>query len=319
MTTLILEKHGISLEYDTDVLVIHEAEMPPRTIPLSRIDKVVCLHNTALSTQLLGQLHQRGIDFIVLNSRYTDHCVALYADTHGNCLRRAAQYTLQLDNKERLPLAKSLCHHKLQQSLRVLDAQQPGRLQSQLQMAQESVRNCQDEQQLRGLEGSAQRALFQHWRQQLDPKWGFERRERRPPPDPVNGLLSLTYTLVHHEAIRQCKQYGLDSTLGIYHRMAYGRHSLACDLMEPTRPIIEQWLVQLLDTDLLTQRHFTKGKPGCYLGKEGRLLFYPQLETQMALIRRKLAANARWMVQQLDHGLTQGQYTLSEASAYELN
>ncbi|WP_181160252.1 MULTISPECIES: CRISPR-associated endonuclease Cas1 [unclassified Shewanella] len=312
MTTLLIEKHGITLEYASDVLVMREPDTPPRTLPLARIDKLICLHNTQLTTQLLGQLQQRGIDFIVINNRYSDHSVALYANTHGNSMRRTAQYALQLNDAIRLPLAKSLCQHKFHQSLRVLETYSPHRIQSQLQIASESLPNCITEQQLRGLEGSAQRALFQYWRQSLDPKWGFERRQRRPPPDPVNGLLSLIYTLVHHEAIRQCKQFGLDSTLGIYHRLSYGRHSLACDLMEPVRPWLEHWLVQLLAKDLLNLRHFTQGKQGCYLGKTGRLLFYPQFETQMPSIRRKLAANARWLVQQLNQGIAQGHVALPE-------
>lgn len=318
MTTLILETHGLSLTYATDVLIIHENDQPPRTLPLSRLNKIVCLHNTHLTTQLLGQLQQRGIDFIVLNNRYSNHCVAMYADNHGNAMRRACQYELQLRNELRLPLAKTLCQHKFQQCIRTLSSLEPHRISSQIQMAQESLLQCQTEQQLRGLEGSVQRALFQHWRQLLDPKWGFERRQRRPPPDPVNGLLSLTYTLVHHEAIRQCKQSGLDSTLGIYHRLAYGRHSLACDLMEPLRPMLELWLIQLLESGLLNRRHFTHGKSsGCYLGKEGRLLFYPQLEAQMARIRRKLATITRWLVHQLNRGTAQGCYRLLELSEHE--
>ena len=100
--------------------------------------------------------------------------------------------------------------------------------------------------QLRGVEGSLQRMAFDYWKQSIPKEFSFTKRIRRPPPDPVNALLSLTYTLVFHEAVRQCKRFGLDPALGFYHRASFGRASLACDLMEPSRPIVEGFVVQLL-------------------------------------------------------------------------
>lgn len=142
--------------------------------------------------------------------------------------------------------------------------------------------------------------MFNYWRQQLDPTWGFEKRIRRPPPDPVNALLSFAYTLVHQEAVRQCKKYGLDPDLGFYHRLAYSRHSLACDLMEPVRPKVEQWIISILERGDINRKHFSKHKAnGCFLGKQGRLIFYPLFDQQLPLYRRMLSANARWLLNQL--------------------
>lgn len=309
MSTLILEKHQIRLEYETDVLVVRDPDLPMRTIPLCRLDKIICLHNTELTTQLLGQLQKRSIDFIVLNNRYDSHSVAIYGDKHGNSIRRCQQYAMQLSEQTRLPLAKTLCQHKFLVSLRTVQQLNTNKLESQIEMALENLWKCQTEEQLRGLEGSVQRGLFQLWRSQLNPAWGFEQRARRPPPDPVNALLSLTYTLVHQEAVRQAIRFGLDPMLGFYHRLAYNRQSLACDLMEPVRPRLESWLVQTLESSSLNRRHFSKAKTeGCYLGKEGRLLFYPLLETQMPAIRRCLAASARWCTQQLKQSHIQPLY-----------
>lgn len=300
MTTLMIEKYHCRLEYETDVIVLRMADEPMRTIPLRRLDKIICLHNTIITTQLLGQLYQRGIDFIVLNSRYDSHSVALYGDVHGLANRRCQQYALQLDTQLRLPLAKAICLHKFQVTARLTRQLTGHRIQSQLDMAIDSVQHCVNEAQLPGVEGSVQRGLFQLWRSQINPEWGFEQRIRRPPPDPVHALLSLSYTLVHQEAVRQCKRYALDPMLGFYHQQAYSRQSLACDLMEPLRPKLEAWLFQLINSGILNRRHFSKAKAeGCFLGKEGRLLFYPQFEQQMPLIKRSLASNALWCVRQL--------------------
>lgn len=300
MSTLVIEKHDITLEYVTDCLVIRQPDAPVRTVPLSRLNKVICMHNVQLSTQLIGQLQHRGIDFIVLNNRYVNHSFALYANTHQYALRRCQQYAWQLEPSQRLLIAKIFCAHKFRVSLRLAQAGAEHRLQAQLGMALESLAKVSQEEQLRGLEGSVQRGLFLYWRQQLDPAWGFEQRIRRPPPDPINALLSFAYTVVHQEAVRQCKKYGLDPDLGFYHRLAYGRQSLACDLMEPLRPKVEQWLVKVLAKGELNRRHFSKNRTdGCFLGKEGRLLFYPLFDQQLPQFTRQLAAHARWLVNYL--------------------
>lgn len=305
MSTLVIEKHNISLEYVTDCLLVRQPDAPSRTFPLSRITKVICMHNVQLTTQLLGQLYQRGIDFIVLNNRYVKHSFALYADTHQYALRRCQQYAWQLEVDSRLELAKAFCLHKFRISMRIIAQGPEHRLQAQIAMACESLQSCNSEEQLRGLEGSVQKGLFNYWRQQLDPAWGFEQRIRRPPPDPVNALLSFAYTMVHQEAIRQCKKYGLDPDLGFYHRLAYSRQSLACDLMESLRPKIEWWLVTLLNKGDINRRHFSKKRTeGCFLGKEGRLIFYPLFDQQLPAFRRMLAANSSWLVKQLQHPVT---------------
>jgi CRISPR-associated protein Cas1 len=300
MSTLVIEKRELELEYTTDCLLIRQTGEPVRSLPLSRVTKIVCMHSVKLSTQLLGQLYQRNIDFIVLNSRYVKHSFAIHADPHQHALRRCQQYAWQLDPQLRFNLSQSLCIHKFRISIRVIPAIQQTSLAAQLEMAIESAQQCQNEHSLRGIEGSVQRALFQHWRTQLDPNWGFNQRLRRPPPDPVNALLSLTYTLVHQEAIRQAKRYGLDPDLGFYHLLAYSRQSLACDLMEPLRPKVEKWLVGILQQSQLTRRHFSKANAsGCFLGKEGRLVFYPLLDEFMRTTTLSLAANARWVTRKL--------------------
>lgn len=300
MGTLVLDKHDIELEYDTDCLLIRQPEQQVRTLPLCRIDKVVCMHNVQLTTQLLGQLVERGIDFVVLNQRYSKYSFALYADRYRSALRRCQQYQWQIDPSQRFALARQLCLHKFRAISRVLAAQPEHRLQAQLDMAMEATRNCQNEDSLRGIEGSIQRAVFQYWRSRLDKDWGFEQRQRRPAPDPVNALLSLSYTLIHHEAVRQAKCHGLDPDLGFYHRLAYSRSSLACDLIEPLRPRIEAWVVETLQQGALNKRHFGYSKAdGCMLGKEGRLLFYPLFEAFMQKGRRTLASHARWLARQL--------------------
>jgi CRISP-associated protein Cas1 len=77
------------------------------------------------------------------------------------------------------------------------------------------------------LEGAAAAMYFEAYQQIFPADFKFNGRHRRPPPDPVNALLSLCYTLIHHEAVNALKMYGLDPMLGFYHQPYYGRDSLA--------------------------------------------------------------------------------------------
>ena len=80
------------------------------------------------------------------------------------------------------------------------------------------------------------------------------------------------YTLLHTLAVQACGVAGLDALLGFYHRPAFGRESLASDLIEPLRPAVDLWVWQLLRSRTLGEDHFTQDNGACLLGKAGRRL-----------------------------------------------
>ena len=73
--------------------------------------------------------------------------------------------------------------------------------------------------------------------------WGFERRAYYPPPDPINAVLSFTYSLLLRDVVTACELIGLDPYLGFFHVIDYGRPSMALDLMEEFRPIVADSVV----------------------------------------------------------------------------
>ena len=159
----------------------------------------------------------------------------------------------------------------------------------------ESVVRCDSLERLRGLEGGAASAYFSAYTSLFPGSLGFSKRKRRPPTDPVNALLSLTYTLLHWEAVREIELTGLDPIIGFYHDFEYGRESLACDLIEPLRPHADRWIWELFRNRVFTARDFTQGKerPGCYLKKGGRKRFYPLYEEWAKEARRRLIDDLR--------------------------
>lgn len=138
---------------------------------------------------------------------------------------------------------------------------------------------------LRGMEGFAARVYFGAFGELLD-GMDFTGRRRRPPPDPVNSLLSLGYTLLTYEAFSAVASVGLDPYIGFFHTDTYGRPSLALDVMEELRPVI----VDVLVLGCLNQRRISPedfeigeqdGKPIALLTDEARKRFLALYEQRM--------------------------------------
>lgn len=111
MAKIIIDKRNTELEYSTDCIVVRTQNESPRTIPLTHLTQLICMHNVRLSTQLIGQLKKRGIDLIVINQRYHTHSFSLFADESLQLKRRLFQYELQKNPSLRTPLIIRLCSY----------------------------------------------------------------------------------------------------------------------------------------------------------------------------------------------------------------
>src|SRR5690606_2338070 len=170
----------------------------------------------------------------------------------------------------RFPAAR----HSLQQSLNRINS-------SLQQIAQTSQHHS-----LMGLEGTAAQAYFQALASMLAASYGFNGRNRRPPKDPVNALLSLSYTLAQQEAESALTAYGLDTGLGFLHSPAYGRARLGCELVEQARPLLDAWVIELFTSSTLTIEHFQYQGEACRLGKAGRQHYFMAWATQRHRIKK---------------------------------
>ena len=163
---------------------------------------------------------------------------------------------------------------------------------------------------LRGLEGGASASYFSAYITMFPDSLEFRKRNRRPPEDPVNAMLSLCYTLLHYEMVREIEVIGLDPTIGFYHQFEYGRESLACDLVEPYRPDVDRFVWEIFRDRVFTSRDFAEAdeRPGCYLKKESRKRFYPVYEEWANKMRPLWVAEVR----EIARRVMDGQDTLSE-------
>ena len=110
----------------------------------------------------------------------------------------------------------------------------------------------------------------------------FKKRNRRPPRDPVNALLSLGYSLLSKDLTVTCAAVGLDPYLGFYHKPRFGRPALALDLMEPFRPlVVDSAVITSINQRMLTTKHFQSAGDAVALTPSGRKAFFQAYEQRM--------------------------------------
>jgi CRISP-associated protein Cas1 len=140
--------------------------------------------------------------------------------------------------------------------------------------------------QMLGHEGTATREYFRAWRSVIDPSWGFTARERRPPLDPVNAMLSFGYTLLVHDAIAALEIVGLDAAVGFMHQARWGRPCLALDLIEEFRPVIvDSVVLRCVTSGVVRFEDFTVTPDrGCRMADRARQAFLAAYERRMLTI-----------------------------------
>jgi CRISP-associated protein Cas1 len=117
-----------------------------------------------------------------------------------------------------------------------------------------------------------------------EPRFNFDfvNRNRRPPRDPINALLSLAYSMLAKDLTIVCHAVGFDPYLGFYHQPRYGRASLALDLMEPFRPLIaDSAVLSAINTRMVTERDFVRAGNSVALTTDGRKAFFRAYEARM--------------------------------------
>jgi CRISPR-associated protein Cas1 len=245
--------------------------------------------NVQVSTQALRALCERGIPLFLFTvggffvGRLTSH-------DSNNVELRIAQHRAAADPSVCLALARRFiaskirnCRTLLRRNLTQADAV---RL-SELEQAAKKAERTDSLASLLGIEGAAARAYFGSFSGMLTEQargMGFDLdgRNRRPPRDPVNALLSFLYALLSKEWTRALTVAGLDPLLGYYHQPRFGRPALALDLMEEFRPLLaDSAVLQILNTGVVSPSDFLHAGDAVSLASPGRRRVIQAYERRM--------------------------------------
>jgi CRISPR-associated protein Cas1 len=312
MTTLYLDRKGAALDAEAGSLVVRLAGEVATRIPLAPLERVVVHGEATLSTRVLAALWQHDVGLLLLSGRHGEPTARLVGRPHDDAMLRLLQYRRAVDPDACGRFARGIVAGKLAGAARLLgralafrpDCRKPlldaAALLARLQDRIAAEGAALDRDALMGIEGAGAAAFFRAYATLFAGTLGFDRRRRRPPPDPVNVCLSLGYTLLHHAAVREAQVVGLDPLIGFLHVPERGRESLAADLIEPLRPHVEQWVWRAFAERRLRGEHFSREKGGvCLLGKAGRQAFYNEFEPLSASLRRLLRRMCRAVAAEL--------------------
>lgn len=309
MATLFIDHRGIGLELDHGALAIRREGALERRIPLTLLERVVISADVALSARLIARLGEAGVGLLVHASRSGAWAMVAGAPA-GDAWRRLGQAKMALEPEwkglwaRRWVLAKARGQAQLLRTEAEARPQARAALMRAAEKIDRVVERLREEklsaESARGLEGAASAAHFEGLEALFAPSLEFHGRNRRPPRDPVNAVLSLLYTLLYASAVEAALGAGLDAAIGYLHEPAPRRAGLACDLMEPLRPAADRVVVRLFREHTLRKDHFHAEDGACLLGKAGRKAFYEAVEPELARFRPRLQRLARVVARAAD-------------------
>lgn len=284
LNTLYVTREEGYLSLDGENIVLTENGKELVRIPFTNLESIFCFNYPGCSPALMGKCAKEniGLCFISPAGRFL---ARVTGETKGNVFVRKRQLELFSDSAVRLSFIRSLIGAKIRNTRNLLlrsrrdypSLDESGDLTHCLDLLsdnQKKIAAASDPDVLRGLEGESAKAYFYIFdrlfvQQQAD--FHMSGRSKRPPLDRVNAMLSFLCTICTNDIASALECVGLDPYIGVFHTLRPGRVSLACDLMEEFRAVIERMVISAVNLKVIRKEDFDVQVSGAVLlNDEGR-------------------------------------------------
>lgn len=279
---LYVQKQGARIGKSGEVFEVREKNEKLGEARIFETSHVALFGNVNVSVQAMQEMCVRGIPLTLFSSGGWFYGI-VHGMTHKNVELRIAQYRAASDDDRRLELARGMISAKIDNCRTMLmrnHQELPEEVPEELKRLSESARSAKSMDTLLGVEGMAARVYFSMFQGMLrsdqadEWRFDFNGRNRRPPVDPVNAMLSYAYSLLVKDFTVTLLAVGFDPYLGFYHAVRYGRPSLALDLMEEFRPIIADSVVLwVVNNRVITPNDFIRRGRAANLTSDARKKF----------------------------------------------
>ncbi|MDN5363456.1 MAG: CRISP-associated protein Cas1 [Eubacteriales bacterium] len=276
MTVLHLTEPGNYAIKEGRRLVVKKEGEKVADIPVEYLEQVVVYGSNQITAPALTMLLDENIPvfFLSFGGRFRAKLMP-YTSRHVDL--RLKQYGIYLNEPERRgEIAAFLVGGKLLNCYRILKYLNKSRCSESLQEKGQKIlrlagvtKKERRLPKLRGIEGAGSRVYFQALQEVVAAEWGFDGRNRRPPRDPINALLSYGYALLLGEVMTAVERAGFDPYLGFLHEVKYGRPALALDLMEEFRGEVDLLVLRFVNLRMAT--------PADFVNEEGEISLSPGL------------------------------------------
>jgi len=294
LNTLYVMTESCYLTLDGQNIVIQDGEKMLGRFPLHTLENIVCFTYKGASPALMGACAERKIGMSFFSPRGA-FLARIVGKEYGNVLLRKEQYRISDDENRSIGYAKNMIAGKvfnsrwsIERTLRDhayrVDAGKLKQISDTLYGTLPKIDGTLSVDELRGIEGKAAEQYFSVLNDMIlnqKEDFFFTTRNRRPPLDNVNAVLSFAYTVLAGECANALSSVGLDPYVGFMHGDRPGRTSLALDLMEELRPVLaDRFILTLINTKAIRAIHFDKQKDNAVLlNEDGRKVFFNAWQT----------------------------------------
>ncbi len=289
-----VDTQGLRVGKSGEVLQVKDKESLKQEIRMGEISQLNLMGNIQITTQAVQSLCEQSVPVCYFSQGGWFYGITAGMNTKNVFLRKT-QYRLAEEEWFCLRLARKLVAGKIrnQRTMLLRNHEEPDpRTLAEMKGMVERAEAAKSPEELLGVEGNGARAYFQSFGGMLKTEEGeatpevfrldFRARNRRPPRDAVNALLSLGYSMLAKDLTVTCYAVGFDPLMGFYHQPRYGRPALALDLMEPFRPlIVDSAVLNAINTRMVTPSDFLRVGKSVALKPAGRKAFYRAYELRM--------------------------------------
>lgn len=280
----VIDHKDTIITYEPGCLCLRRRGKKTHTIPVSQLEQVVVYGNPVVETAVWRNLAAAGVPVIMLALRGRPQTAMLGGGLAIRLPLRRMQHRLADNPLACLAMARWFIHKKIigytlplatMRNEFALPPEEEEMFLSRLRVAEHHLDQSATVGEVMGVEGGLAQAWFRLLAGSLPNRFHFQGRNRRPPRDPVNSLLSLAYTLLLSEVRQAVLIEGYDPSLGFLHQEYPGREALTLDFQEIFRTGVDNFVLHwLAHAQLDTSSFYYRKEEGCRLAKATRPLFY---------------------------------------------
>ena len=305
---LIVQSQGARVSLRGDRIVTTEANGEKSELPLVNLEGVCLYGNVQITTQTINSLTGRGVPIGLLTRGGKLSSIIEPNDNLSAHVRRSQQSILSNPDRA-LEFCRILVEAKISNQRTLLRRNSKGDVKSALRTLKklkEKSRLSESISSLRGIEGKAAAVYFEKFplmfKQPFAEAFSKNGRARRPPPDPINSVLSFGYSMLTNECISAIRIARLDPAIGALHIDRIARPALALDLIEPLRPlIVDSIAISAFNRGELRDGHFNKTSRGTMMTSHGRKAFFEAWGRRMEQMVKHPLVDHRISYRQMVH------------------
>lgn len=290
MSYLYVCDQGAVLNLEQGYFVVKQKDGMLRKVPKETLESIALFGNIQMTTQCIKECLERGIpvSYYALNGAYFGK---LHSTRHVNIFRQKKQFINSENEAFCLGFAKNVLKAKIHNQGVVLKRYERSTTENlqveyrNIKIAESKLKNCSSIEEVMGYEGNASKNYFKGLSKIIKDDFKFNGRNRQPPKDPFNSMISLGYSLLMQEIYGELESHGLHPYAGFIHKDRERHPTLVSDLIEEWRAVIvDSVVLSLIQGNEIKKENFDMDVEtgAVYINKEGMKIFVKKFEKKLA-------------------------------------